>query len=249
MQQRDSADSLTGDTPQPPEPAPWTRHRHGCPLPHVLVKEPCLHPLLRRAAFSSRGTPGRLLKCISVNKSEKKTGIIASRWQPPGGNKNTGPPRKPSLDPLSSIPAKQARKVDTSVATFASCRLWATAKGQPWERGALCLSPPPFVPAPRLGSAGPRQGCTSSEPFPNSGTSASRRSSLMASAHLEAICARDEMHALCAGRWEFGRGGVVSYTHTRMHTHARHPWELAPGVTLPAGPGCRDQPCPASGKE
>lgn len=87
------------------------------------------------------------------------------------------------------------------------------------EGSSLPLAPP-FVPAPRLDSAGPRQGCTSSEPFPNSGTSASRRSSPMASAHLEAICARDEMHALCAGRWEFGRGGVAAYTHTRMHTHA-----------------------------
>lgn len=104
-----------------------------------------------------------------------------------------------------------------------------------------------FVSAPQLGSASPQQGCTSSEPFSNSSTSTSKHSSLMASTHLEAICACDEMHALCVGRWEFGRGGCCTHTHartrTRTHTHAHHPWDLAPGVMLPASPRCRDQPC------
>lgn len=95
-------------------------------------------------------------------------------------------------------------------------------RDNPGEGSSLSFASP-FVSAPRLGSAGPQQGCTSSEPFPNSGTSASRHSSLMASAHLEAICARDEMHALCAGRWEFGRGGCCTHTHTHTHAHARTP--------------------------
>ena len=90
-----------------------------------------------------------------------------------------------------------------------------------------------------MSSACLQQGCPSRKSISSIPSFANRLSSVVVSAHLEAISGRDETHAPRAGRWEFSLGVLA---HTLTHTHRHQPWELVLGSGSPLTPGpCREE--------
>lgn len=97
-------------------------------------------------------------------------------------------------------------------------------------------SPSLWFPEGRLGSACLQQGCPGRKSISGLTTFANRLSSVVVSGHLEAIYSRDEIHALCAGRWEFSLG-VLVHTHTPLPAVGVCAWGQVPSRPQDHGAG------------